>query len=666
MQHKVFRIAVIVLFMVNYVTFSIAQISFGDSLSIQLEATAILSPPSITLTWPNDINGASFIISRKLKGAASWTALATIPGNSAQYMDAVILENTLYDYKVQMNPSSGLAKFGYLSSGINVRANSNRGIAIVVIENSFIANPVFQASLDLFLIDLEADGWFPKTLFVSKTDLVTTVKSAIVSTYNENPNTTKLLVLLGNVPVPYSGLNNPDGHTNHTGAWPTDTFYADINGNWTDNSVNNPGFIAPDTSPSNPLNSNIPGDGKYDNDFIPTAVELRVGRIDLSNLPLTMDTEERLLIKYLDKLHRFKMNQIVVQNKALIDEGDFTSFPEGFTQNGYKNFSGLVGRNNIVVDDYFTELSYNASSTGTYLWSYGCGGGTYTSSNGIGTSANFVNDSLSSVFTMLFGSYFGDWNYQNAFLRMPLTQGNTLTNVWAARPNWHFYHMAMGENIGYSTQLTQNTSSLYVTNSVYNFFHNRINVNLMGEPSLRNSYIVPPTSITISSTGIANTLNWNAGGSEIGYNIYRRYSDSTNFLKLNNTIVTGTNYIDNALTIPGTVYYYVKAVEKKVSPSGSFDNESLGIKSSAALVTVGVPENNSDLSFAISPNPSNGIFNIVTTQAFYSYDICDNLGRIIFTGTSSQFDINYFANGIYYVKIKLKNEVVIKKIIKNN
>ena len=62
----------------------------------------------------------------------------------------------------------------------------------------------------------------------------------------------------------------------------------------------------------------------------------------------------------------------------------------------------------------------------------------------------------------------------------------------------------------------------------------------------------------------------------------------------------------------------------------------------------------------------NGIFNIVTTQAFYSYDICDNLGRIIFTGTSSQFDVNYFANGIYYVKIKLKNEVVIKKIIKNN
>ena len=653
-------------------TISYAQTTFGDSLSIQAEATIVNSPASITISWLPDTDATNFIVYRKLKTATTWgSILATLPSSASQYIDATVSTGVLYDYKIQMNSPSTLVKFGYLSSGINISANSDRGIAIVVIENSFIANPVFQASLDLFLIDLEADGWFPKTLYVSKTDLVTTVKSAIVSTYNENPNATKLLVLLGNVPVPYSGLNNPDGHTNHTGAWPTDTFYADINGNWTDNSVNNPGFIAPDTSPSNPLNSNIPGDGKYDNDFIPTAVELQVGRIDLSNLPLTMDTEEQLLINYLDKLHRFKMNQIVVQNKALIDEGDFTSFPEGFSQNGYKNFSGLVGRNNIVVNDYFTELSYNTSSTGTYLWSFGCGGGTYTSSNGIGSSANFVNDSLSSVFTMLFGSYFGDWNYQNSFLRIPLTQGNTLTNVWAGRPNWHFYHMAMGDNIGYSTLLTQNTSSLYVTNSVYNFFQNRININLMGEPSLRNSYIVPPTSVTISSTGISNTLNWNSGGSEIGYNIYRRYSDSTNFLKLNNTIITGTNYIDNALTIPGTVYYYVKAVEKKVSPSGTYDNESLGMRSNAAIVTVGIDENTLEFNSSVYPNPfTNSI--TISGKNISRLEIVNCNGATIQTlNYSSINEVNLslsdLSKGIYFINIISKNGTIEhKKILKLN
>ena len=261
---------------------------------------------------------------------------------------------------------------------------------------------------------------------------------------------------------------------------------------------------------------------------------------------------------------------------------------EGFTQNGYKNFSGLVGRNNIVVADYFTELSYNTSTTGTYLWSFGCGGGTYIGSNGIGTSSNFATDSLSSVFTMLFGSYYGDWNYQNGFLRMALTQGNTLTSAWAGRPNWHFYHMAMGENIGYSTQLTQNNSTAYVTNSIYTFFGKVKSINLMGDPTLRNHYVIQPTNLTISSTGFSNTLSWSAGGAEVGYNIYRRYSDSTNFVKLNSTLIASTTYSDNSLSTPGTVYYYVKAVEKRITPSGTYDNESLGLKSNGAVV-IGSP-----------------------------------------------------------------------------
>jgi hypothetical protein len=160
------------------------------------------------------------------------------------------------------------------------------------------------------------------------------------------------------VPVPYSGFNNPDGHTDHRGAWPTDTYYADINGAWTDATVN-------DVTSSNSKNHNIPGDGKYDQDQIPSLVELQVGRIDLSNLPITTKTEEQLLLKYLNKLHRFKTKQIIVQERALIDEGDFTTMTEGFAQNGFINFSGLVGRNNIVVNDYFTQLSYNTSTSGT-------------------------------------------------------------------------------------------------------------------------------------------------------------------------------------------------------------------------------------------------------------------------------------------------------------
>ena len=58
---------------------------------------------------------------------------------------------------------------------------------------------------------------------------------------------------------------------------------------------------------------------------------------------------------------------------------------------------------------------------------------------------------------MFFGSYFGDWDSPNNFLRAPLaTPTYTLTSAWAGRPYWMFHHMALGETIGFSTRLTQN------------------------------------------------------------------------------------------------------------------------------------------------------------------------------------------------------------------
>ena len=641
-----------------------AQTTFGDSLSIQAEATIINSPASITVTWPSDADASNFILYRKLKTSTTWgSVLATLPASANQYVDAAVSSGIIYDYKIQMSSSSTPIKYGYLSSGVDVKANSNRGIAIVVIENSFITNPVYQAAIDLLLLDLENDGWFPKSIYVNKTDLVPSVKSAIIAKYNEDSNTTKLLVLFGNVPVPYSGDINPDGHPDHKGAWPTDTYYADMDGVWNDASVN-------DIVSSNIRNHNIPGDGKFDEDYIPSNLELQVGRVDLSDLPAYSATEENLLIKYLNKLHRFKTGQLVVKEKALIDD-EFTSYTEGFSQNGYKNFSALVGRNNISKADYFTQLSYNTSTSGTYLWSFGCGAGNYTSAAGIGSSTNFASDSLSSVFTMLFGSYFGDWNYSNAFLRSALASGNTLTNAWAGRPNWQYQHMAMGENIGYSTLLTQNNSSLYVANSVYSGLSRMVSINLMGEPSLRNNYIPTPINLTVLSTGISNTLNWNAGGSEIGYNIYRRYSDSTNFLKLNASILTGTNFTDNALTIPGTVYYYVKAVEKKVSPSGTYDNESLGIKSNAAIVTVGINENTLEFTSSVYPNPfTNSI--TISGKNISRLEIVNCNGAIIHASNYSSINevnlsLSDLSKGIYFINI-ISNSGTIehKKILKLN
>jgi hypothetical protein len=617
--------------------------SYGDSLSIKAEAVVQSSPAQITISWPGDVNATNFIVYRKMKGGSSWgTALATLPSTATTYTDNTVSVNALYDYKIQMTSASAVDRFGYLSSGIEVVANSDRGIAIVVIENTYTGSALFMAEINTYLDDLDRDGWYAKPVYVNAADPVTTVKSSILSVYNEDPSGTKLLVLLGNVPVPYSGDLNPDGHPEHQGAWPTDTYYAEVNGTWTDASVNNP-------SSAYPPNQNVPGDGKFDQSYLPSDVELQVGRVDLSDLPVYALSEEELLTRYLQKDHQYKTGLITVGEQALIDD-NFGAYTEGFAQNGYNNFSALVGLSNIATADYFTEQSYITSTTGTYLWSYGCGAGNFTGAGGIGSSTSFTTDSLSCVFTMLFGSYFGDWDNSNAFLRAPLGQGNTLTNCWAGRPNWYFNHMAMGENIGYSTRLTQNNNALYAASNIAGLAR-MVSINLMGDPSLRLHYLPAPTALVITENGNSNTLNWTAAGTETGYNIYRRYADSTNFLKLNASLVTATNFTDSNLPVDGLVYYYVKAVEVRTTPSGSYENESLGAKDSA-VSTVGIAQEEI-VEVNVYPNPASGFVTFTTPAnlAGSNFEIVDATGKTVFNGTlagqSNTIDISRLTSGFY-------------------
>ena len=61
-----------------------AQITFADSLSIQLEATVVSSPASITLNWPIDGHASDFKIYRKLKNGFTWTLLTTTTSSATQ------------------------------------------------------------------------------------------------------------------------------------------------------------------------------------------------------------------------------------------------------------------------------------------------------------------------------------------------------------------------------------------------------------------------------------------------------------------------------------------------------------------------------------------------------------------------------------------------------
>jgi hypothetical protein len=125
---------------------------------------------------------------------------------------------------------------------------------------------------------------------------------------------------------------------------------------------------------------------------------------------------------------------------------------------------------------------------------------------------------------MLFGSYFGDWDVTNSFLRAPLAspKSTILTNAWAGRPWWQFHHMALGDHIGYSALLSQNNQNLYT--NAYNFAAGMVHTALMGDPSLRMHIIDPVDSVYTSKShgGAFVNLNWDRSEDTIeGYNIYR-------------------------------------------------------------------------------------------------------------------------------------------------
>lgn len=444
--------------------------------------------------------------------------------------------------------------YGYIYAGIKVPEIEYPGTILLVVESSIDnALPIEIAQLQE---DHIRDGWKVKKIVVNATDAVTTVRSGIQNIYATTPDL-KSVMLLGHVPVPYSGDMYPDTHSEFRGAWSADTYYGELNGTWTDNTVNR-------TTAFFPENHNVPGDGKFDQTEIPTPMELQVGRVDFYDLPLFADDEITLTKKYLDKSSAFKNGLIPTIRRGLIDDNFGVQFAAP-AASGFRNFAPMFGASNINEVDYETTLASQ-----NYLWAYGCGPGSHVSVQGVTTTGALATANNQAVFNMFFGSQLGDWNHNNNILRAALAQGLTLTNTWAGNPSWQFHQMAMGYNIGFSAIRTAN-SSAYLPGPQL------VHVALMGDPTLRMHPVKPVSNIVITIANNDNNLTWTAPANEtvLGYNIYRASSMNSNFVKLNSQLVTTTSYVDGT-PLNGDNVYMVRTVKLETTGSGTYCNMALG------------------------------------------------------------------------------------------
>lgn len=538
---------------------TIAAQSTTRELSVDLAVTTQTSPARITLNWTSVSGTTQYQVYKRTWPNGSWSsAIATLSSTTLNWTDSSVTSGTVYEYAVA-RVASGWTGWGFCSSAIDLPAVHSRGKLILVVDDSF-ATPL-AAKLARLEEDLVGDGWQVIRLDVSRTSTPTSVRNLIKAQWQADTTNTKAVFLFGHVPVPHSGELNPDGHANHIGAWPTDSYYGEMNGTWTDSTVNN-------TTSGNSRNHNVPGDGKFDQSAINSDLEMMVGRVDLAELPAFSQTEEQLLEAYLDKDHEFRTAQWRPQDKAIVRDNFGVFSGEAFAASGYRSFAPMVGEANVST--VASGAFFSTLTSADYLWAYGCGGGTYTSAGGVGSTTDFANNAVQVAFTCLFGSYHGDWDYSNAFLRAPLASGKALTCAWSGRPWWYFHSMAIGEPIGASYLESMNYAPL---SSQFNY---GVQINLMGDPTLRLHYVAPATSPSASQTGSTVTVGWTASADSVdGYHVYRATAQGGPYVKLTNTPITGISYDDTSAPA-GQAWYMVRASKLQTTPSGSYHNLATG------------------------------------------------------------------------------------------
>lgn len=699
------RLLILLPLLILFVTFSdsYSQAINSKDLTVAVKAEVGKDPqPFITLKWINNPKFKVFQIFKKLASEKAFpgTPIIQLDSGIVQWTDLNVEIGKTYEYgilatsrkTITLDPNIEndmiFVASGYTLAGIEVIPELSRGICLVLVDS--LMKDLIIDELNLFKEDLAVDGWdvivksAPRAVTFDAVKVKAT-KKLIIDTYTEKKNLTSI-ILLGRVPVPYSGNFAPDAHPDHVGAWPADVYYGTIDElSWTDITINN-------STATRVENKNIPGDGKFDITTLSTFtnVNFAVGRIDMYDMPLFHDStksnpEAELLKKYLMRNHLYRTNQIDFEWKGLVDDNfGAQSYPEAFAASGWRAFTNFLEFDSVKADDYMTILNTN-----TYLWSYGCGGGSYVSAGGIGNSTNFSTNKNNGLFTLLFGSYFGDWDIRNNFLRSALASSpGALTIGWSGRPHWFLHHMNFNEPIGTSLLATQNNNNVYYPNIYYSKSYpsgvlytsgtRQVHISLLGDPTLKmfNNSVDSPRDLQLTQFQNNNVkLTWKEP-SKPGTYLYAIYRSLENGVieLLTKKPISLTQFTDE-LTSLGKRTYYVKALKLGTARSGSFYFSSNPIFSQIDVVGV---EEELISQLTVSPNPAATFvkiqFNFATVST--KVEITDLQGNLVntfyFNDSGSQGQLIWdlkdrngvkVNTGIYLIKIDTGKDLHLEKVI---
>jgi hypothetical protein len=532
---------------------------------VHLTTSTTENPATISFKWEPMSGTPKIYIWRKPMNIINWGfKIATLPADTNGYTDNNVETGVEYEYRILKN-ADARPIVTYVNAGIKCKEIEYRGKVILLIDSTFIDS--VRNEINLFETDLIGDGWDILRKDISRSSSVKYVKSIIRDFYNSDTVNVKAVILLGHIPVPYSGCEAYDGHIpDHYGAWSADIYYGDINEKiWTDVSANCTGALRSE-------NWNVPGDGKFDVTYFPSdeTISLQVGRIDFYNLPAFPQSESELLKNYLRKDHNFRHKTNDPKLQALVCDNFGWYDGWGLAIGGWRSFTALFNSSNVKAGGFFYDMKKDS-----YIWSYACGPGEYISCAGVGNTTDFVNQSPLTVFTCLWGSKFGDWDSQDNFMRAALaSKGWILTCMWSAVPFYTLHQMGMGETIGYCLHTTQN----YINNYDKNYTERNVVESMQGDPTLRMHVVCPVNSLQSAITANNSViLAWKpADDNVIGYFVYKLDTFTKKYNKITTSPVTDT-WFEDTVPVAGNNYYMVKTFKLSQVVSGSYYNLSQGI-----------------------------------------------------------------------------------------
>jgi hypothetical protein len=546
--------------------------------SFSVKVVASTGPTTVELSWAKT-KAQPEQVRRRAFGQKTWNDLGHIVSTN-HFIDRspALVEGESYEYLI------GRKRIGVM---IGMRpAVEHRGRVLLVIARD--TAEAIEDSILQYTSDLVGDGWQVEAINVPENNMrrrtryhsrVMGVKSAIEAFHHRAPEQQNVVVLIGNVPIPYSGFRAEDGHErvgdDHRGAWPCDAFYGDLDGEWTDESVDH-------INHTDRSNTNRPGDGKFDQDYLPSSLELAVGRIEFSNLPairgkslpgrpISSDgIEEGLLRRYFEKNHRYRSGVA-----SYSDRGVFISYLpyrlwQNMDRNAFQNSTALFGsdsRELLEEDCFLISRPVKWGFIAGYGGRQSLGSGRYQT-----RMLNEPEFGPKAAFLMLYSSWSGDWNLRDSFTKSMLVKPETgLAVMSSLHGQWMLGALALGEPLAsaYLETAEERERGGSVARSM----------SILGDVTLRMDVVPPVDHLSGVTTEDWVQLTWASGvatENELGFYIYRSASKNGPYRRVSGESPVMAKIFVDRESRGNESFYMVRRAAVQSTPAGRYVNLSQG------------------------------------------------------------------------------------------